>query len=341
MDDTHSGYMRQALALASRNLGQTWPNPAVGAVIVKDGRMIGEGWTARGGRPHAETQALKNCNARDTTLYVTFEPCAHYGQTPPCTQAIIDAGIKTVVVACRDPHKEVNGQGIAQLKAAGIEVILGIGENEARKLNRGFISVVEQNRPYVAMKIATSKDGKIAYAPSHAIAFQREGGWITGEEARAEVHRLRSQFDAVVTGIGTVLADDPLLTVRLPGLEDKSPVRVVLDRNHRLPADSKIAKTSGLIPTWILDLPDIPAVLKHLTQKGITRVLVEAGQKLNTAFLQSGAVDRLYWFKAPAIIGEGGLAAVEGELAELLTGWTKTADTLSFGADTLEIFERI
>jgi diaminohydroxyphosphoribosylaminopyrimidine deaminase/5-amino-6-(5-phosphoribosylamino)uracil reductase len=327
---SHPHYMQHALALARRNLGQTWPNPSVGAVIVKDGNIIGEGATARGGRPHAETQAIAQAGtkAKGATLYVTFEPCAHRGQTPPCTRAIIEAGIGCAVIACRDPAGHVNGQGIAQLKAAGIEAIEGVCESEARELNRGFISVMERKRPFVALKIAASKDGKIAGGKER---------WITGEAARAHGQLLRSRYDAILTGIGTVLADDPLLTVRIPGLEDKSPVRVVLDRQNRLPAGSKIAATKDAVPTWVLSTPTLEETLSVLAEKGITRLLVEAGKTLNTAFLQRGLVDRIYWFCAPAAIGEGGLCAIEGGLSALAS-WQVLEHT-ALPPDTLEILE--
>lgn len=322
--------MQRACELARKQLGQTWPNPSVGAVIVKDNEVIGEGATARGGRPHAETQAIAQAgeNARGATLYVSLEPCAHHGKTPPCADAIISAGIARVVVACRDPHRE-HGGGIEKLRAAGIEVTLGVCEAEARDINRGFISVVERNRPYVALKIATSADGRIAGGP---------GRWITGEAARGEVHRLRAEFDAVLTGIGTVLADDPMLTVRSPGLEDRSPVRVVLDRQHRLPAQSKLAQSQHDAPLWVLDANDIAAALAELTGKGITRLLVEAGQGINTAFWNAGVIDRVYWFKAPHAIGENGLSAFKNNVLEQLANWRQVEHT-AFPPDTLDILE--
>jgi diaminohydroxyphosphoribosylaminopyrimidine deaminase/5-amino-6-(5-phosphoribosylamino)uracil reductase len=329
----HITIMQRALALGRTNLGQCWPNPAVGAVVVKDGKIIGEGFTGRGGRPHAETEALKNIDARGATLYVTLEPCSHHGKTPPCTDAIIAAGIKTCVVACRDPNPLVNGQGIAQLKAAGIEVIENICEQEARKSHEGFFSLIQKKRPFVALKIATSEDEKI----TTGVPGKQ---WITSEAAREYGQRLRSEYDAIVTGIGTVLADDPLLTCRLPGLEHKSPVRVVLDRKQRLPVDSKIAKTQDSAPVWVLDLPAIPAVLTHLADKGITRLLVEGGQGINTAFLESGCVDRIYWFKAPITIGNGGLSAISGQkttLSALAKG--RPVEHISLPPDTLDIIE--
>lgn len=324
---SRDAFMRIALSLARRNLGQTWPNPSVGALVVKDNHIIGEGYTARGGRPHAETEALQQTGpqARGATLYVTLEPCSHHGKTPPCTDAIINAGASTVVIACGDPNPQVNGQGIVQLKKAGIEVIEHVCEKEAIELNRGFFSTIQKKRPYVALKIATSLDGKIAGGKTR---------WITGEQARNFGHLLRSQYDAIATGIGTVLADDPLLNCRLTGLEDRSPVRVLFDRKNRLPKDSQLAKTSNDIPLWIMQSP-LPEAMQELAQKGITRLLVEAGQQLSTAFLHSGLVDRIYWFRAPLVIGDEGLAAFSEALP---TQW-KQIERRFLGIDNLEIYE--
>ncbi|MFO0389381.1 MAG: bifunctional diaminohydroxyphosphoribosylaminopyrimidine deaminase/5-amino-6-(5-phosphoribosylamino)uracil reductase RibD [Alphaproteobacteria bacterium] len=335
MPDQDMAYMQQALSLAKTNLGQTWPNPSVGAVVVKNNVVIGQGCTARGGRPHAETEALTQAdlNARGATLYVTLEPCSHHGKTPPCVDAIISAGIARCVIACRDPHKNVNGAGIAKLKEAGIEIVENMCAAEAKEINRGFFSVVEKKRPYIALKIATSADGKIAY-PTHS-----GKKWITGNAARNEVHGLRSEFDAVLTGIGTVLADDPLLTVRLQNLEHKSPVRVVLDRKHRLPATSKLIQSKNIAPLWVLDSPTLESAIEELTEKGITRLLVEAGQGLNTALINSYLVDSIYWFKAPFTIGEDGLDAfADKKTLNLLEQWKKV-DYIPFPPDQLEIFE--
>mgnify|MGYP002784982232 CR=1 FL=1 len=326
-------YMQHALLLARTNLGQTWPNPTVGAVVVKNNSIIGTGCTARGGRPHAETEALAQAgnNAQGATLYVTLEPCSHHGKTPPCVDAIIAAGIIRCVIACRDPHSNVNGTGIAKLKEAGIEMVENICMQDAREINRGFFSVVEKKRPYIALKIATSADGKIAYPTGS------EKKWITSDAARNEVYRLRSEFDAVLTGIGTVLDDDPLLTVRLPGLGHRSPVRVVLDRNHRLPASSKLMRSKDTAPLWVLDSPSLESAVKELTEKGITRLLVEAGQKLNTTFINSNLVDTLYWFKAPFPIGDAGLPAfADKKTFNLLEQWQKL-DYIPFPPDQLEV----
>lgn len=327
--------MRHALSLARRSLGHTWPNPAVGAVVVKDGRVVGTGYTARGGRPHAETQALAQAGilAQGADIYVSLEPCSHHGKTPPCTDALIQSGIKRCIIACRDTNPKASG-GIAQLQKAGIETIDGICEAEARELNRGFFSVVEKQRPFIALKLATSLDGKITATAGKPTA-------ITSDAARAYSHKLRSQYDAIATGIGTALADDPLLTCRLPGLEDCSPVRVLFDREDRLPADSQLARTANEVPLWKLNHKTIAEAVAHLASQGITRLLVEAGQKLSTAFLQSGLVDRIYWFRAPITIGSSGLDAISGGLAEALAErpqW-RTVKHCMLPPDTLEILE--
>lgn len=335
MGAMHEKYMRMALSLAGRQLGQTHPNPAVGAVLVKDGQVIAVGATASGGRPHAETIAINNAgeNAKGAALYVTLEPCSHQGKTPPCVSAVIKAGIGKAVIACRDPNPKVNGAGIAALKAAGIEVIENICEKEARELNRGFFSVIEKKRPFIALKIATSLDGKIAYAPPPP-----EGGgirWITGETARAYGQLLRLRYDAILTGIGTVLADNPLLTCRLPGLENSSPLRIVMDRNGRTPENANILKDQHIAPTWLLREKTMPEAINKITEKGITRLLVEAGAQLTTSFFESGMADRVYWFRAPVIIGAAGLDATNlTKLAKL-----RQIEHIRLGSDNLEIFE--
>ena len=327
----HHRYMQAALQLARRNLGQTWPNPSVGAVLVKGGQIIGEGFTARGGRPHAETQALQQAgsNAKGATLYVTLEPCSHHGKTPPCTDAIIVAGIGEVVIACTDPNPLVAGQGIRNLQQAGIKVIMDIGKDEAMEINRGFFSIIEKKRPFISLKIATSLNQKM-------IPGKDASRWITNEQSRAYVHLLRSKYDAIATGIGTVIADNPVLTCRLPGFEDRSPQPIVFDRNNQLPAGSHLAKRNA----WTLNSPDILTAINSLKEKGVTRLFVEAGPKLSTAFLQSGLVDRMYWFTAPMTI-EDGISVSEAmlvtELAKL-TRW-KQIETMTFGNDTLKIYE--
>ncbi|MBN9580490.1 MAG: bifunctional diaminohydroxyphosphoribosylaminopyrimidine deaminase/5-amino-6-(5-phosphoribosylamino)uracil reductase RibD, partial [Afipia sp.] len=218
-------FMKLALALGRRGQGRTWPNPAVGAVVVKDGVIVGRGWTQPGGRPHAEPEALKRAGAaaRGATLYVTLEPCSHFGKSPPCADAIIAAGIARVVSAIEDPNPDVAGQGHARLRAAGIAVDVGLCAEEAGRDHAGHLLRVREHRPFVVLKLAVSADDRIAAAGHRPVA-------ITGEAARARVHLLRAQSDALLIGIGTALADDPLLTCRLPGMAARSPVRVVLDR---------------------------------------------------------------------------------------------------------------
>jgi len=356
MSGDHSHFMRIAMRLARRNVGQTWPNPSVGAVVVRDGRIVGEGVTAKGGRPHAETEALQ-APAGQASLYVTLEPCSHHGKTPPCVDAIIKAGIARVVVACRDPDPRVNGKGIALLKQAGIEVIEGVCEQEAKEINRGFFSIVSKKRPFISLKIATSLDGKITFPPPF-----KKGEWITGENARAHAHLLRSRYDAIATGIGTVIADDPQLTCRLPGLEHASPVRIVFDRNLRLPLESKLVQTAKDVPLWVITGKEktskalekagvnifpvgtddmLEAAVMLLAEQGITRLLIEGGAKLTTAFLQSGLVDRMYWFRAPILIGNGGLAAADGAFPPVITGMNRwrILEHKNLQPDTLDILE--
>src|SRR6266540_1818905 len=242
-------FMALALALGRRGLGRTWPNPAVGAVVVRDDGagpvIVGRGWTQPGGRPHAETQALARAGsaARGATLYVTLEPCSHHGKTPPCADAIIAAGIARVVSAMVDPNPEVAGAGHWRLAEAGITVEVGLGAEQARRVHAGHIRRVEDRRPHVILKLAVSADGKVAGSDRHPVA-------VTGEAARALVHLMRSRSDALLTGIGTVLADDPLLTCRLPGMS--SPVRIVLDGTLRLPLASKLVATARQAPLWVV-----------------------------------------------------------------------------------------
>ena len=240
-------FMAAALALAGRGLGSVWPNPAVGCVIVQDGStVVGRGWTQPGGRPHAETEALKRAGAaaRGATAYVSLEPCSHHGKTPPCAEALIAAGIRCCVVACQDPDPRVSGAGLARLRAAGIETELGMMAAEALALNRGFLLRVERNRPLVTLKLATSLDGRIATHAGHS-------QWITGDTARAWGHGLRARHDAILVGSGTARTDDPELTCRLPGLEGRSPVRVVADSRLSLSLTSKLARGARRVPLWI------------------------------------------------------------------------------------------
>lgn len=339
----HTSYMAQALDLARSGLGRVWPNPAVGCLVVRDGAIIAQGATQKGGRPHAEVVALDLAgeHAADATLYVTLEPCSHHGQTPPCTDRIIQSGISRVFVACQDPNPAVNGKGIAALKAAGIEVIEDVLREEAERVNEGFFSLIQRGRPKVICKVATSLDGKMAL-------MSGESKWITGDEARAYGNRLRAYTDAIITGVGTVLADDPELTCRLPDTQERSPVRIVLDRRLELPLESKLVQSAKTVPLWLItsqavflvpalqeklarlqqlgveiithDVSQLEAggepltdAMKILAQRGITRLLAEAGPTLTTRLLKAGLADELYWFTAPCLIGMSGKSAI-GEL---------------------------
>lgn len=322
-------HMRHALNLAARALGRVAPNPAVGCVLVKDARIIGRGWTQPGGRPHAETVALDaaGAEAKGATAYVTLEPCAHHGKTPPCTDALIAAGIARVVCATVDPDPRVNGQGFAALRSAGIDVVPGVCEAEARVLNAGFISRIVKDRPYVALKIAESADGFVADAAGNS-------KWITSERARAHAHLLRAKHDAILVGVDTAIRDDPELTCRLPGLQSRSPARVVLDSRLRIPETSKLVQTARVVPVIVFTAAEpserladygvriervaadaggrlqLEDVLHRLAARGITRVLVEGGPKIHASFLEQGAVDAVHIYRAPLFIGEGGRTAV-------------------------------
>src|ERR1700735_2492094 len=251
--------MELALSLGRRGFGRTWPNPAVGALIVKDGVIVGRGWTQPGGRPHAEVEALRRAGpaARGATLYVTLEPCSHFGKSPPCADAVIAAGISRVVSAIEDPNPEVAGQGHARLRAAGIMVDIGLCGAEAAHDHAGHFRRVRDKRPHVILKLAVSADDKIGAAGHKPVA-------ITGEDARARVHLLRAHCDAILVGIATVRADDPLLTCRLPGMEPRSPVRVVLDRGLRISGSSKLVHSARETPLWVMtsDLSEAPAAMK-------------------------------------------------------------------------------
>src|ERR1700731_270308 len=251
--------MQLALTLGRRGQGRPWPNPAVGAVVVKNGVIVGRGWTQPGGRPHAEPEALKRAGeaARDATLYATLEPCSHIGKSPPCADAIIAAGIARVVSAIEDPNPEVAGQGHAKLRAAGITVDIGLGAAEAAHDHAGHFRRIRDKRPHVILKLAVSADDKIAAAGHRPVA-------ISGEAAKTRVHLLRAQCDAILVGIGTVLADDPKLTCRLPGMAAQSPVRVVLDRSLRIPGTSRLVHSARETPLWVMtsSLSEAPAAVK-------------------------------------------------------------------------------
>jgi diaminohydroxyphosphoribosylaminopyrimidine deaminase/5-amino-6-(5-phosphoribosylamino)uracil reductase len=325
-------HMRAALALAGRNLGRTWPNPAVGCVIVREGRVVGRGWTAVGGRPHAEAEALARAGAcaRGATAYVTLEPCAHVGRAGPCTQALIAAGVGRVVAALEDPDPRTAGRGFAALRAAGIDVAIGLEAEAARELNAGFLMRLAAGRPLVTLKLATSADGRIA-------THRGDSRWITGAAARARGHALRATHDAIMVGTGTALVDDPALTCRLPGCERPPAVRVVLDRRLRLPLTHRLVADARLAPTLVVTAAtadpdraralsdagievviapeareglDVAGVLRLLGGRGLTRVLCEGGGHLAAALLRADLVDRLVRFGAGVAIGGDGIPSV-------------------------------
>jgi diaminohydroxyphosphoribosylaminopyrimidine deaminase/5-amino-6-(5-phosphoribosylamino)uracil reductase len=316
-------WMERALQLAELGRGHVEPNPLVGAVVVRENRVIGEGWHQRFGEAHAEVNALAEAGvlARDATMYVTLEPCCHHGKTPPCTDAILRAGIRRVVAAMWDPFPQVAGHGAAVLKAAGVELALGVGENAARRLNAPYLKLLATSRPYVHAKWAMTLDGKIATRTGHS-------HWISGEAARQRVHELRGRMDAIVVGIGNVLADDPVLTARPPG--PRTPGRIVLDTLARLPAASRLALTARETPVIVaaaapvaperaadltawgcecLELPPdngrpaVTALLDELGRRRMSNILVEGGSEVLGSFLDAGEVDEVYVFVSPRLVG--------------------------------------
>ena len=357
-------HMRAALSLARRGLGSTWPNPSVGCVIMRDGRVVGRGWTQPGGRPHAETEALARAGeaARGATAYVTLEPCSHWGRTPPCCDALIAAGVSRVVVAAGDPDPRVDGRGLRRLREAGVVVEQGLLEAEARAVIAGFVRRITRGLPLVTLKLATSLDGRIATASG-------ESRWITGGAARRAAHGLRANHDAVLIGSGTALADDPDLTCRILGMARVPIARVVADTRLRTPLGSRLVTTARAVPTWIATrtgqapaalapyleagvevLPvrakegglDLAALLGALAQRGVTRVLAEGGAGLAAGLLRAGLVDRVAWFHAPGVMGGDGLPAVRPLPLKSLSAMPRFRRVASraVGEDWLTEFER-
>jgi len=358
-------FMQLALALGRRGLGRTWPNPAVGAVIVKDGVIVGRGWTQPGGRPHAEVEALRRAGdaARGATLYVTLEPCSHFGRSPPCADAVVAAGLARVVSAIEDPNPDVGGKGHAKLRAAGIAVDVGLCAAEAAHDHAGHFRRITDKRPHVILKLAVSADDKIAAGGHKPVA-------ITGEAAQRRVHLLRAQSDAILVGIGTVKADDPLLTCRLPGMAARSPVRVVLDRALRISGDSRLVHSARETPLWVMtsDLAeapaamklgaagaevirvassaqpglDLPAVLHALAEKGVTRLMVEGGARVANSFVAAGLVDEIWLLRGPEPIGADGVPALDALPLAAITQSPafrlRASETLD--NDSLMIYER-
>ncbi len=348
-------YMRRALALAERGWGQTAPNPMVGAVVVRDDIVVGEGWHTRYGAAHAEMEALRAAGdrAQGATLYVTLEPCNHQGQTPPCSEAIIAAGIRRVVAATADPHEVAKG-GAAHLRAHGIDVVLGLEDDAARELNAAFFHALGSDRAFVQLKVALSIDGAIS-------DYTRHRGWLTGFAARQEVHRLRAGSDAVAIGIGTARTDNPELTVRDHAPAPRiAPARVVFDTSARLPRTSRLVQSareqSTIVVCWAPD-PAHAAALEHagvtlvhaatlpdalvaLRVAGIRSLLVEGGAALATSFLQEALVDRLIIFRAPIILGTGSLNAFAGLPSATLgtAGRWRLTQTKRFGDDEMTVY---
>lgn len=369
MSGSDEFFMRGAFALAQRALGQTWPNPAVGAVVVQPGdssEVISRGWTMPGGRPHAEHIALEKAGSRakGATLFVTLEPCAHHGKTPPCADTIIAAGIKRVVCSVKDPDPRVAGAGFAKLRDAGIEVVESVLAEEGARIAQGHILRTVQARPIVQLKLAVGSDGLIPKGEGKPI-------WVTGEEARAHGHLLRARADAILVGRGTVEADNPSLTCRLPGLEDRSPVRVVLDSNLKLCGATYQVLDTKAVPTWLVcvenadqakadslkeaglevvrALPgkmgglDPLSILNKLAERGITRLLIEGGPRVAGSFWRAGLVDEIYLYRGSKTAGAYGLKALSQAGLEDIPDSPEFAitGTRTFGADTLEIYRRI
>ena len=357
--------MRAALALARRGLGTTWPNPSVGCVIVRDGRVVGRAITAPGGRPHAEPVALAMAGpqARGATVYVTLEPCCHWGQTPPCTQALIEAGVARVVVAMRDPDPRVNGEGLGRLRDAGIAVTEGVLADAAREVLAGFILRVTRHRPLVTLKLASTLDGRIA-------TDSGESRWISGGPARRVAHALRGRHDAVLVGVGTVLADNPDLTCRIPGFRPTPVVRVVVDTHLRTALTTRLVATAAESPTWMLirtgtdpdrrravaelgvrvsEVPgdtvgvDLAKGLTALAEAGLTRVLVEGGAKIAATLLRADLVDRIVWVHAPSVMGSDGWPAVQAFGIEHLAAMPRFVrrDVRPVGDDILSEYTRV
>ncbi len=363
--DRDAGWMRAALGLARRGLGRVWPNPAVGCIVVAGDRVVGRGRTGDGGRPHAEALALAEAGelARGATVYVTLEPCAHTGATPPCADALVAAGVARVVIATGDPDPRVDGAGIARLERAGVAVEVGCLAEAAVALNRGFLTRLATGRPMMTLKLAASLDGRIATDTG-------ESRWITGPRARAEVHLMRAQADAVLVGAGTVRSDDPRLDVRHGGVAGANPVRVVVSGALSLPRDGNLARTAAEIPLWLchdpeagddrraawrelgaelIEIPfqadgqlDLSAMMRRLGDRGITRVLCEGGGRLAAALVSDELVDEVVSYTAGLVLGSEAIPAV-GPLdvdALPLAPRFRLVDVASVGPDVRSRWQR-
>lgn len=356
-------FMRRALELAERGWGRVHPNPLVGAVVVRDGEVVGEGYHGEWGGPHAEVRALEAAGetARGATLYVTLEPCNHFGKTPPCTDAVIRAGIRRVVIAARDPNP-VAGGGVERLRTAGVEVVMGVEEGAALEQNAAFFHAFGgERRPWLALKYGLTLDARLSLEPGRPTP-------VTGEAARAEVHRLRAGFDAILVGSATALSDDPLLTVRGEISPRVPPVRVVIDSRLRLPLESRLVRTVADAPVWVLGGAEAPAAkraaleaagvrvieaptdrsgvvldvaLEALWEAGIRTILCEGGGRLGAGLLESGLVDRMYLFYAPRLFGAGGVPAFPGDGAAAVAGEWRVSRAQRVGGDVLMMLDRI
>jgi diaminohydroxyphosphoribosylaminopyrimidine deaminase/5-amino-6-(5-phosphoribosylamino)uracil reductase len=356
MTDLHIHYMRHALNLARRNIGFTAENPSVGCVIVLGGRIVGRGVTAHGGRPHAETEALVQAGeqARGADVYVTLEPCAHQGQTPPCAQALIDAGVARVFVACGDPDPRVNGRGVQMLRDAEIDVTENMLEHEANAADAGFMMRVMHSRPFVTLKTGTSWDAKVALGNG-------KSQWITSKLSRAHVHLMRARHDAILLGINAAIDDDPMLTTRVNGVNHKS-IRIVLDSRLKLPLSSALVRSARDVPLWIVYQSGDPKLfedagvrviktedqalvplLNILAAEGISRLFVEGGAKIYQKFMQENIWDEMLWYRAPKFMGGDAQSAIVDAIAPMnLTDMSavpavKRKKSIVLGQDCLDI----
>lgn len=361
MVDIDSNYMRMALWEAQKGIGKTSPNPCVGALVVKNGRIVGKGYHERAGLPHAEVNALKDAGkkAKGATLYVTLEPCNHTGRTPPCTEAVLEAGIAHVVIGMRDPNPQVAGGGAHYLAAQGLSVVTGVLEHDCREINLPFLKHSATGLPWVILKAGMSIDGRIAVLPGQATV-------ITGKQSLQKVHAVRNQTDAILIGIGTALTDDPSLTTRLhTTAQGRDPLRVILDADLRLPATAKLLQQDSTAPTWIFcsrdadkekrrlleaagavvktvqpaakGLLSLKSVLSNLGKAQVTSLLVEGGSKVHGSFLEAGLVDQLLLFVAPRFLGDAGvpLATFSGNFKEKNLPQLKIIKTRRYGEDIL------
>ena len=351
-------FMKNALNISLRGIGNTWPNPSVGAVVVKNDQIISRGWTQPGGKPHAEVVALKKKNLFGATLYTTLEPCSHYGKTPPCVDQIIKSEINRVVIGLKDPNPKINGEGIRKLKKGRIKVTIGVLKNEIKKTHFGFFYKLKKNRPFIASKIAISKNGKM---------INQNKKWITSEDSRDYGNFLRAKYDAIITGINTVLEDNPLLNCRHYGMEKLSPVRFILDSNLKIKENLKIVKTAKNIKTYIFTnstnkkkikkLKDYGLLIKILDQKnkrinlkkaifeiarmGFNNVLLESGPILNSAFLKNNLINKIYYFQSNNIIKSNEISLMENLKIKKIENLNfKHLSSKNINGDILKIYEK-